>query len=397
MDMNQALRVVRVFESHFGARPHATAWAPGRINLIGEHTDYNDGLVMPAAIQMGIAVAVAPRTDNRMVLFAADPGEPFDAPLSAVRPTAAVRWANYVLGAVAQLQMAGLPVRGFNLAFGGNLPQGAGLSASAALTCSVLLALCRLFNLERTSWQLIQMAQQAEHAFAGVQCGIMDMFSSVFGQREQAMLLDCRSLDYQYVPLSLPGHTLVLLHTGVKHHLADSAYNQRRAECAQGLAWVQEWVPDVQTLRDVTVGMLDQHVAPRDLLVYRRCRFVLEENSRVEASAQALRGADLRRLGQLMHAAHEGLRDDYAVSCAELDCLQSFAASFPGVRGARMMGGGFGGCTLNLVASDAVAAMVDAASIHYAATFGSTPLAITAMASDGAIIVPDNIYATKPI
>lgn len=391
MDLNEVVRVTRVFESRFGAPPCAIAWAPGRINLIGEHTDYNAGLVMPAAIQMGIVVAVAPRTDDRLILFAADPEERFEAPLSAVRPVEAVRWANYALGAVAQLQLAGLPVRGFNMAFGGNLPQGAGLSASAALTCGVLLALCRLFNLERAPWQLVQMAQQAEHAFAGVQCGIMDMAICLFGRKEQAMLLDCRSHDYHYVPLSLPGHTLVLLHTGVKHHLADSAYNQRRAECAQGLAWVQEWVPDVQTLRDVSTEMLDQYVAPRDPVVYRRCRFVLEENRRVEAAAHALHGADPRRLGQLMHATHEGLRDDYAVSCPELDCLQAFAASFPGVRGARMMGGGFGGCTLNLVASDAVAGMVDAASIQYAAAFGHTPLTFTAVASEGATIVLQKI------
>lgn len=384
MDVGSVQRIRHAFWSEFGVPAQVSAWAPGRINLIGEHTDYNAGLVMPAAIDLGIALSAGRRTDNRMCLLAADPGEVFSATLSDIQPSEETTWANYVLGAVAQLQQAGLPIQGFNLAFGGNLPQGAGLSASAALSCGVLTALCQLFDLEVAPWQLVSMAQQVEHTFVGVHCGIMDMFACIFGKKDQAMMLDCHSLDFRYVPLGLPGHSLVVLHTGVRHHLADSAYNQRRAECAQGLAWVQAHVPGILSLRDATADMLVHHVAPRDSVVYRRCTFVLEENKRVEDAAACLGRGDAVRLGTLLNASHEGLRTAYAVSCPELDFLQDFAASFPGVRGARMMGGGFGGCTLNLVATQAVAPLLDAAGKAYSAAFGRTPEAFHVSISDGA-------------
>lgn len=371
-----------LFVQQFGGPPAVTARAPGRINLIGEHTDYNDGFVLPAAINKSVFVCVGPRPDRQVHLYATDLGESLTLSLDEVAPQSA-SWANYVLGVVDQLQQNGLPVHGFNLTFGGDLPQGFGLSSSAAVECGVLGALNALFGCGLAPWDVVRMAQRAEHTFAGVRCGIMDMFASVFGRREQAMRLDCLSLDFAYVPLDLQDCKILLLNTNVKHSLASTAYNTRRQECEQGLRWVQAHHPEVLSLRDVTPDLLEQYVAPRDPVVHRRCRFVWAENARVLDACADLHAGRLEAFGEKMYGSHAGLSAEYEVSCPELDFLVDFVRDRPGVLGARMMGGGFGGCTINLVRAAAIEPLVEAASAAYRSATGLSLTAFVVETADG--------------
>jgi galactokinase len=331
--------------------------SPGRVNLIGEHTDYNDGFVLPAAIDKAAYVAIAKRTDNKVVMYATAFNQDFETSLKEIKTTT-LGWPNYILGVIDQIQKTGLELGGCNLLIDGDIPIGAGLSSSAALECATLFALNELFGLQFTKLQMAFMAQKAEHDFAGVHCGLMDMFASLFGKKDHVIKLDCRSLEYEYVPLDIKGYKILLLNTNVKHVLSSSEYNTRRIQCEQGITWIQQQEPTVNSLRDATIEMLEKYVLPKDLLIYNRCKYVVEENSRLISACADLKNGDIEALGKQMFATHEGLKSLYEVSCPELDFLVDQVKGHPAVLGARMMGGDFGGCTINIVKEEAIESLV---------------------------------------
>jgi galactokinase len=347
-----------------------TVKAPGRINIIGEHTDYNEGFVLPGAIDKAIIVQIHSNgTLQDCHVQAANLGETFHfnlQELKAVEPG----WANYVLGVVHELQQLGGSLSGFDAVFEGDVPIGSGMSSSAALECSFAFALNELFELGLDRWTLIKAAQRAEHKFVGTKCGIMDQFSSVMGKKDQVMLLDCRSLDFEYLPCVLGDYQLILLNTNVSHSLASSEYNTRREECESGVAILQEQFPAIQSLRDVTMEMFEQGIPRLPLKVAQRCKHVISENERVLEATRALQSRDFKRLGELMYASHRSLQHDYEVSCPELDFLVEQTRFKDYVLGARMMGGGFGGCTINLIEKQKVAIFQEAMAAAYQRQFG---------------------------
>ncbi len=345
--------VVRtIFVEKFQTEPFIVR-SPGRINIIGEHTDYNNGFVLPAAIDKAIYIAVSKRNDDSIFLHAANFKEDYLVKLSEIAPLNH-HWANYILGIVDQLQKINKNISGFNAVIDGDVPLGAGLSSSAAVECATVFALNELFQLQLDKFQMVKLAQAAEHAFAGVKVGIMDMFASMFGKKEHVIKLDCRSLEYDYVPFHLKGIKIVLLNTNVKHSLASTEYNTRRKECEQGVEWIKQNNAAVNSLRDVTIEMLDEFVLPKDKLVYKRCKFIVEEIQRLLEACECLKKDDVHGLGERMYKTHEGLSKEYEVSCKELDFLVDAVRNNKNVFGARMMGGGFGGCTINLVKEEAV-------------------------------------------
>ena len=360
-------RLKASFKNLFQAEPIIVK-SPGRINIIGEHTDYNGGFVMPAAINKAIYVAVSKRTDNEIHLYSESYQQFHHCSIESIEKSDK-GWANYILGVADQLKKRGYKFGGFNLYLDGNVPLGAGLSSSAALECATVFAIDYLNNLGISQMDRALISQKAEHVFAGVNCGIMDQFASVFGKKDYAVMLDCRSMKYVYIPLKLDGYKLVLLNTNVKHSLSDSAYNTRRSQCEQGVAWVSEFVAGVTSLRDVNRVMLEQYVKPKSLEVFQKCNFVVEEIERVVKSADQLANGDLAALGNLMFQTHEGLSKDYEVSCAELDFLVELVKNDNAVLGARMMGGGFGGCTINIVKDEAIDELIVRAKIDYKKRF----------------------------
>ncbi|MDF2516864.1 MAG: galactokinase [Sphingobacterium sp.] len=359
--------IVNKFKSLYQEEPLVVS-SPGRINIIGEHTDYNDGFVLPAAIDKAIYVAVSRRADDNIVLYAEDYQERHEVKLSEIA-ISEKHWPNYILGVVDQYQKRGAVLGGFNLYIDGDVPLGAGLSSSAAVECAVTLALSELFELKVEQIDIPQIAQKAEHTYAGVMCGIMDQFASAFGKEKNVIKLDCRSLGFEYVPLDLKGYEVVLLNTNVKHSLASTAYNTRREQCEQASSWVRAQYPQVKNLRDVTVDMLDELVKDKDADIYAKASFVVRENERVEKSCEALRSGDIAQLGQYIFQSHEGLSQVYEVSCPELDYLVDYVKQFPEVIGARMMGGGFGGCTINIVKEGAVTSILPALEKEYQQKF----------------------------
>jgi galactokinase len=356
------LTIEGVFQEKFSEKPIIVR-SPGRVNVIGEHTDYNDGFVLPCAIDKAVYVAASKRHDNTIHLYSVSFNETFEVSLQDLKPNNT--WSTYVLGVVNQLNTRGYKMTGFNLVLDGDVPIGAGLSSSAAVECGVVFALNELFQFKIDRMTMVLIAQKAEHTFSGVMCGVMDMFASMFGKKDHVIKLDCRSLAYQYEPLVLEGYKLVLLNTNVKHSLSSSEYNVRRQQCEQGVAWIKAFHPDVKSLRDVTIQMLDDYVRSKDSLIYKRCLFVIEENARLLAACTALESGDLRTLGVKMFETHKGLSQEYEVSCEELDILVEGVKNNVDVLGARMMGGGFGGCTINLVKNDGIDALVESLSESY--------------------------------
>ena len=357
------------FQQRFGYEPLLVR-APGRVNLIGEHTDYNGGFVLPAAVDKEAIFAVGLNGETKIRLVAYDLDETFELASAAEISPSAAHWANYLLGVAAQFQQRGIAVPGFDCVFGGTIPMGAGMSSSAAIECGLAFALNHLLHAGLETLELARIAQKAEQTYAGVQCGIMDQFASLFGHAGQVVRLDCRSLEYAYFPFDTQACRIVLCNSGVKHSLASSAYNTRRQECERGVAVLQQYNPAVLSLRDATLAELDAYRAELDDTVYRRCAYVVQENARVEAACRHLGAGDLAAFGQEMFASHAGLRDDYEVSCVELDALVEAARAVPGVFGSRMMGGGFGGCTINLVAPDKVDDFIASVSAAYQKQFG---------------------------
>lgn len=364
--------------------------SPGRINLIGEHTDYNEGFVLPAAIDKYVNVACSKRNDDLVSMYAVQYGEQKEVRLPDIKPVPD-SWTNYVLGVVDQLIKREYKIGGFNMIIDGHVPTGAGLSSSAAIECAVCFALKELFNIELTLWDVALISQKAEHTFPGVQCGIMDQFASVFGKKDMALRLDCRSLEFDEVPLSLMDYRIVLMNTNVKHSLAATAYNKRREECAEGVALVQKHIYEVSSLRDVTIDMLEKYV--KDPVILQRCRYVVEENERVNKAVKELRKGNIAGLGEQMYRSHTGLSKEYEVSCKELDYLVAAVKDNPLVAGARMMGGGFGGCTINIVREEAIDELVQYLSENYEKDMGKPLTAYVAVTCHGTELINENSIA----
>jgi len=351
MNTNETL-VRSGFLTYFTGNPLIIC-SPGRVNLIGEHTDYNMGFVLPAAIDKAIFLALVPNDKNMIRLHSTDM-EPayFETPITENYQKTGVNWADYIIGVVDQLQKAGHGVGGFDCAFGGDVPIGAGLSSSAALEGGIAFGLSELFNFGLTRLEMTKISMQAENQFVGVNCGIMDQFASLHGQNGSVIKLDCRSLDYKYYPFTWDSVRVLLCDTKVRRTLAGSEYNVRRAQCEAGVSVIQKTHNDVKSLRDVTLEMLKTHKNQMDAVVYRRCLYVINENTRVTTACEALVNNDLEGFGKQMYESHNGLSYNYEVSCSELDILVDATRSLEGVLGSRMMGGGFGGCTINLVTLD---------------------------------------------
>ncbi len=322
--------------------------SPGRINMIGEHTDYNEGFVMPAAIDKEIVCAINSNKTNSCTLIASDLDETHRFDLDNLEKSDK-GWPNYILGVVEQFQKKGLKIHGFDCVFGGDIPLGAGLSSSAAVECAMAFALNELHGYGLSKIELVKLSQAAENQFVGVNCGIMDQFASVHGKADQIFRLDCKTLEFEYFDFILKDYRLVLCDTQVKHSLASSEYNTRRQECEAGVAVLQKHYPDVHSLRDVNINQLKSHESEFDLVTFKRCKYVVEEIARVLDCCELLKKGDLIGFGENMFKTHEGLSKEYEVSCKELDFLKNQAVASGMVIGARMMGGGFGGCTLNMV------------------------------------------------
>ena len=345
-------KIKQAFEENFGEDPLLIK-SPGRINLIGEHTDYNDGFVLPAAVDLGVYFACKQNNIDKYRFYSYDLQDVYVTDVANISKSEK-RWANYLLGVIAQFKKAGKKVQGFDCVLGGDLPMGAGMSSSAAVETGLAYAINLMQGFRYQTLDLVKFSQLAEHEYAGVQCGIMDQFAVMHGKEQQVIKLDCRSLDYEMYPFRLENYELVLVNTGVKHSLAASAYNKRRQECETGVALLQQHLPRVKSLRDVTLDQMQAYEKEFDAVVYKRCSYVIEENLRLEKACQALETGDVEAFGMQMYGSHEGLREKYEVSCVELDQLVELAKSVEGVKGSRMMGGGFGGCTINLVHQNAM-------------------------------------------
>ncbi len=382
---SRTLELIEQFHQFFEGEPTWVSSGPGRVNLIGEHTDYNDGFVLPVALKRDVRFALRPRTDRRVRLHSVEYGESFEFDLDAIEYNPAMLWSNYVMGMAVSLMEDGLQLAGLDAVFSGNVPRGSGLSSSAALEVSAgfayMAASGELGHLSGTRIALA--AQRAENKFVGVNCGIMDQFISVLGAENHALLIDCRSLEYQLAPMP-DTLALVIGNTRASRSLASSAYNERRAQCEAGVAALQQVLPAITALRDVSPAELEAHRDLLDPVVYRRCRHIVTENERVLQTVAALAQGDLVAVGQLVNASHDSLRDDYEVSSPALDAMVTAMRSAPGCYGARLTGAGFGGCAVALVDPGQEQAIADAIFEHYPKATNIWPEVYTTKASDGA-------------
>jgi galactokinase len=379
---NSSQLVAKIFRQNHGS-PVGVFRAPGRVNMIGEHTDYNDGFVMPAALGFSTYVAVGARNDRTVSALSLDFEETatFDLDGPGSGPTA--HWSDYVRGVAAVVQASGVRLCGANLVIKSDVPMGAGLSSSAAIEVSVALALLAAAGCSVDRHEIAILCQRAEQQYAGTQCGIMDQFISCFGRAGHALLLDCRTLVHEL--LEVPSNVrIVLCNTMTKHALAGGEYNQRRADCEEGVRFLQGSLPQIRALRDIDTFQLTRFGAEMPRRAYRRCYHVVTENARVLEAAEALRQLDLDSFGQLMVESHGSLRDDYEVSCPELDLMVECALECRGVYGARMTGGGFGGCTVNLVQAGAIDAFKTKVARRYESATGRAPAIYVCTAGDGA-------------
>lgn len=346
--MNKKLKheVADSFKVKFKTKP-LMVFSPGRINLIGEHTDYNDGFTFPAAINKGIALSIGKSEHKQSNVYALNKDEIYEFDLQNIKPLENGGWRNYILGVVSELQSLGCEVGNFNAVFAGNIPGGAGMSSSAALENSFVFGLNQLFELGLSKNQMILVSQKAEHNYAGVKCGIMDQYASMFGIKKSALLLDCRTVTSKPFKIDFKDYKLMLINSNVKHDLSESAYNNRRAVCEK-----VSRILNIAALRDASKEGLDiikDKITPED---YEKASYVIEENNRVQQFSDAIQKDDIKLLGKLLYQSHEGLSTKYKVSCTELDFLVNKAKKNPNILGARMMGGGFGGCTINLILKD---------------------------------------------
>lgn len=379
----------RFGEAFPGVQPSFLVRAPGRVNLIGEHTDYNDGFVFPIAMTQSLQVLVGHSDDGEAIVHSTAFNETIRFPAREPGPPAEGRgWGNYVRGVAAMLGRRGLNLRGGRLLIHSEVPIGGGVSSSAALEVGTALALLALIGESLDPIPLALLARQAEHEYAKSPCGIMDQFICVLGRAGQALLLDCRSQTFDHVPLPADGAVLMVMDTQVKHSIGGSEYPVRQQQCQQGLAQLRKKYPAAKALRDITPVQLAACAAELDPLALRRCRHVVSEIDRTVVAANALRSSDLAAFGRLMFESHASLRDDYSVSCTELDALVEVARGVPGIYGARMTGGGFGGCAIALIRSDAQETLRAAIKSNYNGKFAKPALVYTTAASDGAAVEP---------
>lgn len=357
--------------------------APGRVNLIGEHTDYNDGFVMPAAIGFYTWIAISKRDDRNLQVYSEQFGETAELSLDALAGPPRQHWSDFVRGVAAFLQAHGCTLLGANMVVDGQVPMGAGLSSSASLEVAIAMALLSVTHGVVPPLELAKICQRAEHEYVGTRCGIMDQFIAVFGEDAHALMLDCRSMSYEAVPIP-PDVRLVICNSMVKHELAGGEYNHRRADCEAGVRILRKDKPSVRALRDVTLADLARDKSRLPEIVYRRCHHVITENDRVLSAADALRTANLSRFGKLMNESHQSLRDDYEVSCRELDLLVEIASECKGVYGSRMTGGGFGGCTITLVQSNSAERFQASIAESYKKKTGITPDVYVCSVTQGA-------------
>ncbi len=380
MEMN----ILQQFQQYFGKQSRIAS-APGRVNLIGEHTDYNKGFVLPGAIDRNIYVAMAPNEEARLNLRALEYGEKYSFSLDDMRPVKG--WPTYLLGMIHMIMPEKSLPYGMDLVVSGDVPVGAGMSSSAALCSAVGVALNEIFQLRLSSMEIALAGQKTEQQFAGLQCGIMDQFASLHGKAGHLMKLDCRSLEYEYIPFDFPDICIVLVNSMVSHSLASSEYNLRRRQCEQGVAILQKYDPSVLSLRDAKRSQIEAHREEMEDVVYRRCRFIVEENKRLVDGCKMLEAHDLDSFGKEMYASHEGLSRDYEVSCPESDFLVNEIKHMQGVKGARQMGGGFGGCTITLVEKKDADEFMRNIRIKYESRFGKLPDCYITNISEGAHMI----------
>lgn len=372
--------------SYFYNMKTIKSWSPGRINLIGEHIDYNDGYVMPAAIDKGTQFEITINGSDNMVDIHAQNiddsvkfkiGEAHGLPM----------WAKYLYGVLMELRKYGADIGGFSATFSGDVPIGSGLSSSASLECSFAYGLDKLWDLHLDDWQIIKACQKAEHNYVGIKCGIMDQFASIKGRSGNVMRLDCRDLSYQYLPCNLGSYQLVLLNTHVSHELATSAYNDRRTQCESALNKIQDKYENIKSYRDFDLNFLESTQNILSDIEMHRARHVITEIQRVLTASDALLAQDMVTLGKLMYGSHESLSHDYEVSCSELDALVHYTRQDDKVLGSRMMGGGFGGCTINLVHEEHIETFINRIKQQYYNAYGIELTAYQLNISDGAQII----------
>lgn len=375
------IRVKEEFKKRFGGDAEIFV-SPGRVNLIGEHTDYNLGFVLPGAIDKAIYLAIKPNGAINSRIYSIDYDTEISLDLDGENPEH--HWAKYIFGVVQEMRKRGADVDGFDCVFGGDVPLGAGLSSSAALESVFGFALNEIFGCGFSRADLAKIGQMTEHNYVGVRCGIMDQFASLFGRKGQVIKLDCRSLEFEMVPFHPEGKRLVLIDSMVKHSLASSEYNVRREQCETGVAVIANHVEGISSLRDVTIDMLNRYKDEMPEVAYRRCAFVINENQRLTDGCEALKNDDYITFGKKMYGSHDGLSNEYEVSCKELDFIVDIARTHPGVLGARMMGGGFGGCVISLVNTDAYTGYINDVQAKFKAEYGVKPRIIDVVISDGA-------------
>lgn len=377
--------IKKQFIEKFGREPLIIS-APGRVNLIGEHTDYNDGFVLPGAIDKVIVVAVAKNDSDKINVYARQFDEEYN--FSPHNIGKASGWQNYILGVTHYFQQQTKPLTfGLDVIIDGDVPVGGGMSSSAALCSAFGMALNTLFDGGLSRMDLAYIGQKTEHNFVGTMCGIMDQFASLHGKAGNLMKLDCRSLEYEYIPFNFPDYRIVLVNTMVKHSLAGTEYNDRRKQCEAGVEAMKEFLPGIKALRDVSSSQLHEHRDTLDAETFKRCKYVVEEIERVGTAADLLRQGDLDAFGKLMYQTHDGLSKEYEVSCEELDYLVELARTLNYVKGGRMMGGGFGGCTINIVESAHVDEFVGYMQQEYEKKYNVVPEVYITRIEDGAKII----------
>jgi galactokinase len=380
-------QVNHIFLENFNQKPLIVR-SPGRVNLIGEHTDYNGGFVLPAATNKAAYLSIFPSLSETCTWMSLDMDSQVSLDFNDIKPLQTDTWANYILGVVQQFQNRGMKVPPFNCVIAGDVPIGSGMSSSAALESAIGFAINHLNGFGLDSKSLAKLVQQAENEFIGVKCGIMDMFASIHGKENHVLRLDCETLDFQYFPLNLGEYKIVLFDTNVKHNLAESEYNLRRIQCETGLAFFRKHFDEnIPNLSQVPLAWLQSSRSQLDPLVYNRCQYVIEENQRMISACDDLQNGNLQDFGIKMTATHEGLRTLYQVSCKELDFLVDAVWHEPSVLGSRMMGGGFGGCTINLIHQDSIDELFAKLSVAYQQEMNLELKMYSVVTADGTSIV----------
>lgn len=376
----------KAFAIRFGDTPTLLVSAPGRINLIGEHIDYNDGFALLGALDKSICFAVSKTEGEESTVLAKDLNEEIIFSVHQPIESESGHWFGYFRGILQELKKRKKTLQNFHLTFSSLVPVGAGVSSSAALECGFIFALNELFNLQLTRLEMAQIGQLAENHFAGVQCGIMDQMACVFSKEKHLLLLDCLSLQTDYLPFEWDNYSLVLLNTGVKHRLQDSCYNNRREECSTGLKIIQNQHKEVQSFRGVTLNQLHEVKDKMSDSVFNRCLYVVQEIERVQMAVQSLKDKNIIRLGELLYESHRGLNELYEVSCDELNFLVTQTFNQPAVLGARMMGGGFGGCTINIVHETNKNEWIEEMKMNYKNSFNRTLESYKVPLSNGVVL-----------